>query len=409
MILNVRDFETDDPSFDAAGAALAAAADGDVVYFPAGQYTAPDGGWQLTKSLQIRGDGPGQVGLPGGTVLMAPTRNSPVFVIVPPSTNTYVRDLQLVSATSGSSANGVGIRCIGTATAGAANLRLGGLLVSGFDRNGVELHGYSDTAGLIDSVLVLDCEFVGCGRAGLSLKHAAAAHVSNCVFRDNGYGGLSSEACSIAVYGSTFDGNCTSVSGAPEANLTFLNCQSAKAEACRFLGFNAGTIRKACLIDGGMASVGSCFFDSGNAAGSASGIVVTRSTPGQPMAGPVTILGNHFANTAALINVDSNVTNCLILGQYDEGAGSVIIPQPDNNGLVGAPHIVRAEQFETRMTGLILPSGATDPAVAYNGMLTYNTYLKAVRVFIGRDPNNPAVNPGAWKSIKFIPKPPPQP
>ena len=49
--------------------ALDAAADGDRVYIPAGEWQAPEGGWKIRKSLEVFGDGQGHPRNSSGTTL----------------------------------------------------------------------------------------------------------------------------------------------------------------------------------------------------------------------------------------------------------------------------------------------------------------------------------------------------
>ena len=67
-------------------AAIAAASDGDRIYLPGvKRWRAPAGGWQITKSLQIFGDGPGDPGTRIGTVLEPAALGSDAFVLTPPA------------------------------------------------------------------------------------------------------------------------------------------------------------------------------------------------------------------------------------------------------------------------------------------------------------------------------------
>lgn len=103
MLINVRDFATVQD-------ALNAAKSGDRVYFPSlagstpGFYQAPDGGWTINKSLEIFGDGLGDIGA-GQATLIKPyipagthTSNSHVFVIPSGAKSIHIHDLLIVGA-----------------------------------------------------------------------------------------------------------------------------------------------------------------------------------------------------------------------------------------------------------------------------------------------------------------------
>jgi hypothetical protein len=110
---------------------------------------------------------------------------------------------------------------------------------------------------------------------------------------------------------------------------------------------------------------------------------------GRGGAGPVAILNNRFRNTRKLIRIVSGTCDCVIVPQYEDSSmGSIELPQP-NEGLFGAPHIVRASG--SALTGLVIPSSAQDPTHGtVDGQLAYNTTLNALRVRQG----------GAWRTVE---------
>jgi hypothetical protein len=89
-LLNVRDYL-------APAAALAAAHDGDRVYFPSpGPYAAPPGGFLISRCIEIFGDGPGR-GVDGSSSIV-PDRDGNAFVLDSTArlANIHIHDLTII-------------------------------------------------------------------------------------------------------------------------------------------------------------------------------------------------------------------------------------------------------------------------------------------------------------------------
>jgi hypothetical protein len=103
VILNVLDFA--DPA-----EALAAAMDGDVVYFPGQRdYVAPSGAWVVQRSIEIRGDGPFGLRPHEETIISAMGQYA--FVVATPdrASSVLIRSLRILLP-DGVSSSGVLVR-----------------------------------------------------------------------------------------------------------------------------------------------------------------------------------------------------------------------------------------------------------------------------------------------------------
>jgi hypothetical protein len=379
MLLSVADYATPKD-------AIADAVDGDAVYFGAlgSDYTAPSGGWQIDKAITLYGDAS------GASIIRAYDRSSPVFVIAAPATNVHIRDLQLLPGLA-PGADGAAVVCLATAS-GGSRLQFRRLVVNGFAGHGVRLEGYTASSGVIDGVTVEDCSFVGCGGAGIYLKNASSVRIARSTFATNQMQGLVADSCGVSLYDCDFDGNAVALAGQYEGNAKFKNCRLAKIEGCRFTHFVAGAAPNACVIDGGLALIGSNHFDTLASTKSGSAIVVTRTDTGQPLAGPIMILPNRFTKTATLVSVDANVVDCILCSQYNDAAsdadtGVISLPQA-TSGLTALPTITRTSPAAHVVSGLVIPSTTAEPTSSPSGMMHYNPQSNTLRVFLG-----------SWKTI----------
>jgi hypothetical protein len=92
MLLNVADFpdQSPDGGLDPLQAALNESRDGDRIYLPGSlRYRAPAGGWEVRKSVEIFGDGPGSADI-------APETNSGT-ILHPHSPSTSDHVIRLVA------------------------------------------------------------------------------------------------------------------------------------------------------------------------------------------------------------------------------------------------------------------------------------------------------------------------
>lgn len=390
---------------DPVQAAINAAASGDSIYFSAlsNPFVAPAGGWRIEKSLELFGDGQGPVIAPLASALHPLDSGSPIFDIIPPASNVYIHDLQLAGIDDGEiQPNGVAIRCRSSASnpAKSSNLILRNLQIQGFAGYGVYLEGYVTTGASpvespIDGLTLCDCRIRDCRGAGVHLKDVYEAHIASTVFENNKLQGLRVESSRAAIYACTFEANCSDSLNPNDGNLMFIDCPIARVDATRFLNFaTVGTVKKALIVQGGAAIIGTCYFVAHPSSNGGQGIGIVASTkPGAAKPGPIVILGNRFRYTSTLINIVSTAVDCTVLPQFSETTGGSITLPAALTGTLAAPHIIRPGNGSS-ITGLIIPSYSADPAKSTtDGMIAYNTTLNALRVRID----------GQWKSVTTIP------
>jgi hypothetical protein len=281
MLLNVKDYPD-------VAAALADASDGDRVYVPSGvPYIAPAGGWQVTKSIDLYGDGPG-LDASTGTILRAADGDSSVLRIVTPAANVRIRDLQLQRGGSGSGA-GVGIVCQSSPSdpADSVGLTLSRLRVSGFPNHGIRLEGAADRR--LQSVALLDLIVTDCGGSGVLLAEAIDVQALSCTFSGSDLAGLVVSGGSLAMKACRFSGNAKSaaLSDPEEGNLKAIGCEMLDVDGCRFTGLQAGNIRKGIVCRDTTGFVGNCAFESSETDPPCTSILVRGGN-----GGPGVILGN---------------------------------------------------------------------------------------------------------------------
>ena len=390
---------------DPVQAAINAASSGDSIYFSPvnGPLVAPVGGWRIEKSLELFGDGPGPVGAALASALRPQDTSSPIFDIIPPASNVYIHDLQLVGIDDAElQPAGVGVRCRSTALnpAKSSNLILRNLQIQGFAGYGVYLEGYITTGtspieSPVDGLTLCDCRIRNCHGAGVYLNNVYEAHIASSVFENNKLQGMRIESSRAALYACTFDSNCSESVNPNDGNLMFIDCPIARVDASRFLNFAAvGTAKKALIIQGGAAIVGTCYFVAHSSTNGGQGIgILASAKPGAARPGPIVILGNRFRYTTTLINIVSTAVDCTVLPQYSETTGGSITLPSALTGTLAAPHIIRPGSGSS-LTGLIVPSYSTDPVKSTtDGMIAYNTTLNALRVRVD----------GQWKSVTTVP------
>lgn len=391
MRLNVYDYgAVGVPATDPVQAALDAAVDGDRIYFPGViPYTAPTNGWLINKSLELYGDLDGSLtGTIKGTVLQQASAANPLFKVVPPARNVHIHDLRLHGPEG--TGTSVGVLCQSTSSAHLEEVRLRRLFIQGFPSHGLQLDGVHAVNGRIVGASIFDCVVRDCRGAGLSMLNADSVMLAGTSFRDNQLSGLVATSSGVALYQCDFESNSRAAGlGTLDANLKLDNCTMARVDACRFIGFEQGPVKKALVLIGcGGAMVDACYFEVPPGTGR-EGIVVTGSG-----AGPVAILSNRFKEVNVLVRIDSGARDCVLLPQYSDnaaGIGTIVIPYP-NEGMYGAPHIVRPGGVE--IGGLLIPSSAADPTTGLrDGMLAYRTSPSALRAFVD----------GSWRRVEVLP------
>lgn len=209
MLLNVLDYPTPKD-------ALAAAADGDRVYFPGvAPYEAPPEGWQITKRIEVFGDGPVDPSGEGGTLLKpnpTPGAQRDVFQLVPDDhanlTNVEIRDLSI----KGSGAPGTAVRYLASETKRLSDLRIKRVVITSMGSDGITLIGSrhpADAMDRLDGVSIAETEVSSCGGAGLKTELASRVHVQQSRFKSNAGGAVLASSTALIMHACDTDSNGT--------------------------------------------------------------------------------------------------------------------------------------------------------------------------------------------------------
>jgi len=255
--LNVRDYKSP-------AAAFAAAHDGDRIYFPSpGPYPAPAGGFLISKSLEVFGDGPGR-GVNGASSIV-PDREGNAFVLdstvsVP---NVHIHDL-LVIRTSGVPATRAALRTTRPdgGTSKLVGLRLERVSFVSLGGDAIRLDGGAQSAVLL--VTISDCEINSAGGSGIVIVHATTTSIMNGYVHGCREFGLYAEAAGVHLFGVAFEANQqggTLNDHQPQVRLKL--CHGFAAIGCHFEAFadDARPARTALAVEncwGG--EVTSCLF-----------------------------------------------------------------------------------------------------------------------------------------------------
>ena len=418
MLRNVFDY-LDAQGIPDVQAALDAAQDGDRVYLPGARvYQAPAGGWIIRTRIEFFGDGPGKKDSYLGTVLVAGGEDDPVLVLDAPNdedlTNIHPHDFQITRPQGESGRYGgdgimyqpppppppppepdpmIDKKVSQLVIERVAVFHLGGSAFSFLGANG------GDSA-IVDLHMV-DCIAEDCAKYGLTLKFGFGTNLMHCLFKDNGKSGVKAESSGVALYQCVLDGNTRDESSDTEASLHFLNCHTARVEACRLLNFTVGAgvgvLKKACTCtsdvgqaSGGALVIGGCHFEVASGATNGIGVHV----PGlRPENGPILLLPNRFFRVTTLVDVGAKVTGCVVMPQYDESTGTIAVPASPNAGLNAVLHVNRPGANAT--SGATIPSpdpevGSSDPTLNLeNGTIAWDSSNAELHVR----------QAGAWKRV----------
>lgn len=374
MRLNVLDFTSPD-------AALAAASDGDAVYFPAGPVYSPSAssaaGYVIDKAIAIIGDGPGGTGLQAGampgTLIRPATDNLPVFTIVPPVGQIHVRGVQLrgLNPLSGTS---TGIVCQGNSQGETSDITIDDVLVADMPGDGIKFVGSDGAVNRIARVTVANTRITNCGGVGMRFTNAYDVLCRNNVVSGNKKGACTATNGSIALYACDFDGNGVLASAPYDAVVQLVQCAISTVEACRFTSVNLSGKKRAVIVKEGATVIGACYFEAGTATGT-QGVYLTGNG-----GGPYCVLSQRFKSIATLVKVDAGARNVSLLAQYDASGNGVMDVAP-GTCVFGAPHVLRSGGVAgSRLAGMAVPWCAGDPLNGVRpGMLVYNTVLGVLR------------------------------
>lgn len=374
MLINVLDFLGVDGAPDVA-AAIATASDGDRIYFPGVRpYDAPAGGWRISKSLELFGDGPGSS---GSAIRPSPVATDAVFILDPPINpkapsqnlelpHVYIHDLRITSSIVGVRTGQQGIRFESAATKKLSELRLERLSISWLGGAGVQLHGFDADGGGVVGVGVFDCEISSCGQQGVSLSAAWAVRFVRAVIRSNQLQGIKIRGQEIACYGCLFEDNCA---GGGDAQVSAYDdaatpsaMQICRVDACVFRRSTAGPpfvglrLRQ---FEGGVC-IGGCSFE--QPSGAVGGVGIEFAAQANDKRGAPQLLPNRFKNVATAIAVSqaAPLRAFAMFPQYCDPLATVIqCPSLTNDAPVGVP--AANGPSSNKVAGLLVPRYDADP------------------------------------------------
>ena len=397
MILNVADYLSVQSAFDAA-------VDGDSVYFPAiAPWIAPPQGWAVSKSLEIYGDGPGDLANGLGTILKPATTPSggvqptgDVLILTPARSrleNVTVKDLTIVGQ---GNAPRYGIR-FSPGTSQLSGLRLERLIISGMGTAGISLIGNNVQGQDVVSVFMSRVEVLDCAGVGVDLLAAFQVYMDRCTLARNGKGGsypqwanpilgasqLNGYQSQVAMYFCELDGTGAIGAGGSGLAPPPLSLQAgtlARVDTCRFLGF-ASAGRAVRFADPGIiACIGASDFELSSYASAALGIEVPATAQGFPSM--ILILPNRFAGLGKAVAIASGARMVTVFPQaYIPVSGSqpptIDLPAFANDAPFALPSL--ANPSGNSVAGLLLPSYTSDPPTSLpSGTLYYNAGLRVL-------------------------------
>lgn len=386
MILNASDYNS-------LTSALADALDGDVVYCPAiaSAYVAPTGGFLISKSIELRGDGPGSSARGGGTVLTPPGANGPVISIGSGVRGASIRDLRIQG--SGGSGTSPAISCIQAPNAAAIeDLSLRRVHIIGMPGDGISLSANGEAQGRIARTRIRDCVITNVGGAGIRITNALGSTIEGVYFSGCVENAIAVSGGSVGIYqcycrSSATKSGWTRATNPNDGTIKCVDCRCSRIDGCVLENIDAGGVKRGIVIVGvrGPSQIGACSISGGGAYNPQGIVVIGAGT------GPVSVLPNRFDFTgtlAELVVVDENTQGGVVFAQHSEHDGSISLGSLDARFIVLGTSQVRGGA--PKPSGAIVPSspsGATHGAQP--GMIAYNTSLDMLQYYTG----------SAWKNV----------
>lgn len=403
MLLNVLDF----PDYSATGgldrlqAALAQASSGDRIYLPGiAPYRAPATGWEIRKSVELFGDGPGNPDGPAaertGTVLLphsAATSDHVLRLVNEPGTElnrVYIHDLGIASS-SAAREGGDGILREISGNLKVSGLRLERLSIARLGGSGIRLLGDNGGPGAVNDLLIQNCTIENCGGDGIQLFYGFAVNITGVRSSSNAGRALWAGAPGeISLYGCVFEAG-----GAGVEELVLLERAVARIDACRFAGFDTTGDRVGLrLWNTGLYAVitGNTFeLASWNAASPAAIGIDIAFKPNPAQTGTVCVMPNRFLNVGTAIRANrslfDSVNGLFIAPQLgsplivnSQPASVIALPTVAGNAAVGVPNV--SDGAASRAAGLLVPPLAANPTSQLQpAHMFYNAADDALRVW----------------------------
>ena len=377
------------------------AADGDRIHIASGIYRAPANGWFIRRSLELFGDGAGD--LAGSATRLKPFQDGhPVLVLKTPDRtgtnfleNVFIRDLQIrqdakptVFARGG---NGiVWQQLAGTRQRNIGNLRLARLMIANMAGDGINLTASDSADTYLVGASITDVDVRDCLGHGLAIYRGTVVYILGGYYHLNGKTGADLSSCVGArIIGSSFESN--GGNGLPELELASSN--GFMVEGNHFEQFDSGG-PGAIRVGGVGGYIGSnVFVNVGGPARATTGIHI-GSDP--PMAQGIVVGPNWWTNVNTLIAIldSDSVRSCVVMPQtvsWSPGVASrIVVPEAPDRG-----HIVHASTSNTSnlTAGLALPglsaakrdamTAASSGGTRRDGLFVYNDGTKRLNHWDG--------------------------
>jgi len=393
MILNVRDYSSPAATFTAAR-------DGDRVYFPgdgAAPFTAPAGGWQITKSLEVFGDGVGKASDDTGSTIKPASANDHAFVVVAPIQNVHFHDFKIKLDTQpGSDGTGNGIHCLTTTGNKATEITVERVTVLNLGNDAFHFEGANAGDAAVIFLRLRDCEAATCRGSGFYIKNCVATYALGGYLNGNRRFGAYCETSGQPRFIATvFENNqAAGTSASFDSQLRLKGCHAFTVLGCHFESFaNNSQAMTAITVEfcaGGM--VGSTVFYLGAGVAGSRGIFIVSTSRA------ILVNPNNWSLVDKIVEVNAsdNNTDCVILPQFPttdaNSAGTISLPDQDGNGNFA---FVPTTKTSNIGAGILLPRITTTtrdniPAgILQRGVVVYNSTTNKLNFYDGT----------AWRAV----------
>ena len=395
-------------------AAISAASPGDRIYIKKGTYTAPAGGYVISKSLEIFGDGPGGAvfaGTPGTLLEGAVGSTTPVIKIDVDGNpdaalrNVYIHDLQITQLTSNGGipapfdTMNSGVYCkITSSSKSLGDFHLARLFIYGMGGDGIHLEGL-DGDHNPQIVSIEDCVADFNSNNGLYMLYSNATAIRGGDFGGNYHKGIHASECPyITIVEAVAESN--EHSGTGVATDTFVpsqvfmeGCNGFLMSGCDIEGFtNGGTGSVVGIAVNSLGGyIGSNSFYDNSALTGSTGIYVGYTSQG------ITVGPNQFTHVDKMIQVadDPAVKSCFIYPQvvpsYSTNGNKIVMPEAADRGHVvmpsttsGTSNLTAGIEFP-RLTGSTRDgmTAASSGGTRREGLVLYNDAAKKLNFWDG--------------------------
>jgi len=404
--------------FASLGDAIAAVPTGGTLFIPAADYTVPNGGLIVSRSLAIQGE--------PGTRLIANSAgtNQPVIKITPGGvelTAVALRDLKLINPTVPTApiSGNYGVQCdVPSDGSKVSALTLERVNIVNMGDDGIHLHALGGSDSFFVFVTLRDVYCTTNWGRGLFASYANLLNCYGCYFNGNQLDGARADLCEVAFYACAFENNCKAsdmslIDGTFDGQVYLRGCAMSRLDGCHFENFTGSghlVNKRAVMIENSSCTVvsGCAFFNAGeDSSDSERGIYCTWGGGFQTPAPGVTacaIFPNSFTNVHVAVEIDAGdgaAQDCVVFPQRIIGTtSSVPVKLPtalSDSGIValgnrklGTGGLARGIFVPPlQETAGALPLITGSPA----GYMLFDTTLGTLRIWDGR-------NPGKWLTVQ---------